>query len=168
MAGILASRSGPAAAVRIAAAVGVFFVLPLSALTFWQVRRGAWSTVDASRPSERPLLFAVGLAGLVALLIYFERTQPGTAFVRATAGVLVMIAVCAAVTPWVKVSLHMAAASLAATVLLARGHPLGWLLAAMLPALGWSRIALGRHLWREVALGLVLGACTGFAVTYIG
>ncbi|WP_284350404.1 hypothetical protein [Roseisolibacter agri] len=168
LAGAVASGDGASAALRTTAVVGVLFVLPLGVLTARQVRRGAWSTVDASHPRERPLLFAVGAAGLLALAAYFARTQPGSALTTGTIGVLAMVAVCAAVTPWVKVSLHVAAAALAATVLLGRGHVLGVPLAATLPLLGWSRVALGRHRWREVALGLVIGACTGALVTRFG
>jgi membrane-associated phospholipid phosphatase len=156
-------RGGPAAAGTVGV-VAALFVLPLALLTARQVRRGAWGTVDASDPRERPVLFLVGAAGLLALLGYFSRAQPGSPLVAGTAGVLAMVAVCAAVTPWLKVSLHMAAAALAAAVLLGRGAPLGWLMGAVLPALGWSRVALGRHRWAEVAAGLAIGAGTGALV----
>ena len=159
---------GAVAAARMAAAVGLLFVLPLAVLTALQVRRGAWTTVDASHPRERPALFAVGAAGLLAVMLYFARTRPGSPFVAGTAGVVAMVVVCAALTPWVKVSLHMAAATLAAAVLLWRGSSLGWLLGAALPALGWSRVALGRHRWGEVALGLVVGAVTGSVLARLG
>jgi membrane-associated phospholipid phosphatase len=69
--------------------------------------------------------------------------------------------VCAALTPWVKVSLHMAVAALAAAVLLGLGMALGWLLAAVLPLLAWARVAMGRHRWIEVALGALVGAAAG-------
>ena len=161
-------RVGPAAAARTVGLVGALFVLPLVVLTARQVRRGAWSTVDASDPRERPVLFLVGAGGLLALLGYFARAHPGTPLVAGTAGVLVMVAVCAAVTPWVKLSLHMAAAALAASVLLGRGIAVGWLPAAALPVLGWSRVALGRHRWGEVALGAAVGACTGALVVRFG
>ena len=161
-------RGGPAGAVRATAVVAALFVLPLALLTARQVRRGAWGTVDASSPRERPVLFLVGGAGLLALLAYFARADPGSPLVSGIAGVLAMVAICAAVTPWVKVSLHMAAAALAATVLLWRGLPLGWLLGATLPALGWSRVALGRHQWHEVVAGLVLGASAGAIIVRLG
>lgn len=157
---------GAAAATRTVIAVAILFVLPLALLTAFQVRRGAWSTVDASQVRERPILFAVGASGLLAVLLYFRRTQPHTHLVAGTAGVLGMVALCAIATRWVKVSLHMAAAALAATVLLQRGIPVGWLLAAGLPVLAWSRVALGRHQWREVAAGLVAGAVTGVLVVH--
>jgi hypothetical protein len=158
---------GIAAATRTTLIVGGLFVLPLVALTARQVRSGAWSTVDASQVRERPILFAVGAAALLALMLYFSRAQPGTPLIVGTAGVLTMLALCAAVTTWVKVSLHVAAAALAATVLLLRHLPLGGLLVAVLPVLMWSRVALGRHRRREVALGLVMGAITGLVIVRI-
>jgi membrane-associated phospholipid phosphatase len=168
LAGAVELDRGTGAALRTTAAVGALFVLPVAVLTARQVRRRAWSTVDASHPRERPVLFLVGGVALLALLGYFARTQPGSALVSGTAGVMGMLVVCAAVTPWVKVSLHMAAAALATSVLLGRGLSIGWVLAAILPVLGWSRVALGRHRWVEVALGGVLGACTGVAVVRFG
>ncbi len=168
LAASVVSGRGARAAARTAAAVGALLVVPVAALTARQVRRGAWSTVDASHPSERPALFLVGGAGLLALLAYFARARPGSALVTGTAGVLAMVAVCAAVTPWLKVSLHMAAAALAATVLVGRGLPGGYALAAVVPVLAWSRVALGRHRWAEVVAGVVLGAATGAGVVRFG
>ena len=164
LAGALEIEQGIATAARTVAVVGALFVLPLAVLTTRQVRRGAWGTVDASEPRERPVLFAVGAAALVALLLYFARARPGTPFVAGTAGVLVMVGFCAILTPRLKVSLHVAAAALAASVLLGHGLPLGWPLAAALPMLAWSRVALGRHRWPEVLVGLTIGVCTGVVV----
>ena len=164
MAGALEVERGIAAAARTVAVVGALFVLPLAALTTRQVRRGAWGTVDASEPRERPVLFAVGAASLLVLLVYFARARPGSPFVAGTAGAVAMVGLCAILTPWLKVSLHLAAAALAASVLLGHGLPLGWLLTAALPVLAWSRVALGRHRWPEVLVGLTIGVCTGVVI----
>ena len=168
VAAVESARLGPAAAARTVGVVGALFVLPTAILIARQLRRGAWSTVDASNPRERPVLFLVGGAGLLALLIYFARSRPGTPLIAGATGVLAMVAVCAAMTPWVKVSLHMATAALAASVLLGRAIAIGWLFAALLPLLGWSRVTLGRHRWEEVALGAALGACTGALIVRFG
>lgn len=160
VAGVEGHRGAPAAA-RSVGAVALLFVLPLAVVMRRQVRRGAWGTVDASHPRERPLLYLVGGAGLLALLGYLALAQPGTPLLRGALGTLLMVAVCALATRWVKVSLHLAAASLAAAVLLGRGIPLGWVLAAVLPVLAWSRVALGRHRWIEVASGALVGTLTG-------
>jgi membrane-associated phospholipid phosphatase len=158
---------GTAVAARTATVIGGLFVLPVAVLTVVQVRRGSWSTVDASHPRDRPLLFGVGSAGLVAVLFYFARAEPGTPLAAGAVVVLAMLGVCAAITPWLKVSMHMAAAALAATVLLARGLPVGGLLGAVLPVLAWSRVALGRHRWSEVAAGLVIGGAAGVVVAWL-
>lgn len=158
--GVEAHR-GPVAAARSVVVVGLLFVLPLAVLTARQVHRGAWATVDASHPRERPMLFLVGGAGLAAVLAFFTQASAGAPLVRGAVCVLGMLAFCALVTPWIKVSLHMAAAALTAIVLLSLGTMVGWLLAATLPVLGWSRVALGRHRWLEIVLGLAVGAGTG-------
>jgi membrane-associated phospholipid phosphatase len=162
--GAVELRRGRLEAARSVAVVALLCVLPLALLIGRQVRRGAWGTVDASRPQERPLLFAVGGAGLLALLAYLAAWRRGSPLVTGVVGTLGMVAVGAAVTPWVKVSLHVAVAALAATVLLEAVPPLGRAFAAALPLLGWSRVALGRHRWVEVAAGLLLGAATGMIV----
>jgi hypothetical protein len=161
MVGAIELHRGWAAAARSVTMVALLAFLPLAVLMRRQVRSGAWTNVDASHPHERPVLFLVGGAGLLALLGYLAVAHPDSPLLRGAMGALVMVAICAAVTPWVKVSLHMAAASLATAVLLSRGLPAGWLLAAVLPLLAWARVALGRHRWIEVALGFLAGSVTG-------
>lgn len=159
---------GRAAAAGSVAAVALLFGLPIGVLMGRQVRRGAWGTVDASDPRERPVLFAVGAAALLALLGYLALARPGSGLLRGGLVTLGMVAVCAAALRWVKLSLHLAAAALAATVLVGEGHALGWGIAAGLPLLAWARVAMGRHRWHEVALGTLVGAATGAVVTRLG
>jgi hypothetical protein len=162
--GAVEARRGPAAAARAVATVAVLFVLPVAVLIVRQTRRGAWSTVDASNPRERPLLYLVGGAGLVALFGFLLATQPATPLLRGAAGTLGMLAVCAVATRWVKISLHVAVAALASAILLERGMILGWLLAALVPVLAWARVAMSRHRWIEVVLGMAVGAAAGVLI----
>lgn len=139
-------------------------LVPLSVLMLRQVRRGRWSNVDASNPSERPLLFIVGLAGLAALLTWLVLNDPKSYLVR---GVLItgaLLLVAAVLTRWVKLSLHLAFASLAATSLSLLASPVGYALIGVVPILAWSRIALSRHRPHELLLGLVLGVLAGVAL----
>jgi hypothetical protein len=160
-------RRGTLAAVRAVALVGLLFVAPVALLMVRQVRGGHWGHVDATDRRERPVLFAVGGACTLALLGYLALREPGSALLRGGVGTLGMLALCALLTRWIKLSLHMAAAALAATTLLHIGSPAGWPLAAVLPVLGWSRVALGRHSLAEVALGLAIGAGTALAIQTI-
>jgi membrane-associated phospholipid phosphatase len=87
--------------------------------------------------------------------------------VRGVVATLGMMAVCGVATLWIKVSLHMAFASLAATALALMRAPIGFALVAALPAIVWSRLALRRHTPLELAAGTIIGAGTGLAVHYL-
>ena len=141
--------------------VAGFTIVPLVVLMVRQVRAGAWKNADASNLSERPVLYTVGGVGSLALLVYLLLAQPQSYLIRGAAGFAMMFAVCALATRWIKVSLHMAFAALAATTLLLIGSPAGWVLLPVVPALGWSRLALRRHRPVEVVLGAVIGIAAG-------
>jgi hypothetical protein len=151
----------------VAAAVTLCLVGPLGALTWWQVRRGAWETVDASRPRDRPILFGVALGALLALGIALAVLAPTSPVAASLPWVGAIVVGCAVLTRWIKLSLHLLVAALAAVVLLARAPALGAGLLATLPALGWSRVALERHRWAEVFVGTIVGALAGLLLRYV-
>ena len=162
----VARRQTPAEALRSVAMVVVVVIVPLLILMTRKVRTGAWENADASNRQERPILYLVGALALVGLLAYLTMFRPHHFMVRGVFATLLMFAACAAVTRWVKVSLHMAFAALAATALSLTGSIVGYLLVVMLPALAWARLALSRHTPLELALGTAAGAVTGAAIHY--
>jgi membrane-associated phospholipid phosphatase len=139
-------------------------MVPVALLIVRQVRRGRWATVDASNVRERPILFVVTLAALAAVLGWLLVTNPGSFLIRGLMVTGAMVALSAALTRWVKVSLHLAFAAMAATTMAVLRSPVGYVLLALVPVLGWSRVALGRHRWVEVALGAGLGALAAGAL----
>ncbi len=156
-----AGRQAAGDARRTVAVVLLFTVVPLSILMMRQVRRGAWDNADASNRSERPVLYFVGGAALTALLIHVVVFRPQPFLVRGVVVTLGMVVVCALATRWMKVSLHMAFATLVAVVLTLMRSPVGYVLLLALPALAWSRLALHRHTPAEVVLGIVIGGIAG-------
>ena len=72
-----AARQTAGDAVRSVAIVALFTVIPLFILMVRQVRRGAWDNVDASNRGERPILYFVGGAAVIALLVYVVVTAAG-------------------------------------------------------------------------------------------
>ena len=137
-------------------------ILPIGLFMYSQVKTGRWGTVDASRRSERPALFALMLALLVVLGL-FLRGLPNLALLSsgliAAAAILVVAFV---LNTWIKTSMHMAFASWVAVTLLVIALPLGLALLIALPLLGWSRLAMRRHTLLEVLVGVVLGATVGW------
>jgi hypothetical protein len=163
--GVALQRGDAGEAFWTVALVALVALLPVAALMARQVRRGSWANVDASDRAERPLLFVVGMAALAMLLVVVLVFRSQSFLVRGGIGVLIMLAVCAVATKWVKVSLHMAFGALATSTLLLLGSRLGWVVFAVLPALAWSRLALDRHSAAEVAVGTLIGFAAGYAIT---
>ena len=77
-----ATRQSSGNVVQSVLLVIIAVVVPIAVLMFLQVRRGRWSNVDASKPSERPVLFMVALAGLVAALAWLLFNDPQSFLMR--------------------------------------------------------------------------------------
>jgi hypothetical protein len=162
-----AARQGAGGAVRAVAVTALFTIVPMAVLMWRQVRRGRWQNADASNRADRPILYVVGAVALVALLTYLMLVRSQSFMVRGVVATLGMIMVCALATRWVKVSLHMAFATLAATTLALMRSPAGYALVLMLPVLMWSRLTLERHSPPEIALGTIIGAGAGAAIHFL-
>jgi hypothetical protein len=136
-------------------------VVPVGVLMVRQVRRGRWSNVDASKPSERPILFLVTVGGLLAALAWLLLEDPRSFLVRGIVVALGFVLVAALLTRCIKLSLHVAFAALAATALCLLGSPAGYALIVVAAVLCWSRLVLARHTVPELLAGLALGVVTG-------
>lgn len=165
--GAAAARQGAEGAVRAVALTALFTMVPMAILMWRQVRRGRWQNADASNRAERPILYIVGGVALAALLAYLMLFRSQSFMVRGVVVTLGMIVVCALATRWIKVSLHMAFATLAATTLALMRTPSGYVLLLLLPLLMWSRLTLNRHSPPEVAVGALIGACAGASMYFL-
>ena len=141
-------------------------LVPVAIVMAVQVRRGAWEHVDASNRSERRGLYVIGILALAAALVYLVLTQPHSGLTRGVAMSMATLLVLAVVSRWIKVSLHLTFAALAAVNLILVHSALGWLVAALVPLLMWSRLRLRRHTPLEVLLGLVAGVVTALAIHF--
>jgi hypothetical protein len=162
-----AARQTAGEAVQSVAIVALFTIVPLAVLMWRQVRRGRWENADASNRAERPILYVAGGFAVVALLAYLLLLRPQSFMVRGVVATLGMLTVCGVATRWIKVSLHMAFAALAAIALVLMRAPMGYVLLLALPALVWSRLILHRHTPIEIAFGAVIGAVTAAAIHFL-
>ena len=154
----LAAAPG-AAAGRTLTGFAVFGLLVMG-WSWWQVRRGSWRHVDASAQAERRALNRFLLAGLaLGTLLAWRFAAAPVALAIGLSLLLVLAAILS--TRWCKLSLHIAFATYAA-VLLWRLGP--WAVAlglAFAAVLAWSRLALGRHVPRDLVAGAVAGGTAG-------
>lgn len=141
-------------------------LVPTSIVMFVQVRRKRWSNTDASNISERPWLLLVILIALMVLLGFLLLQDPHSFLIKGVfaSGLMVLVALIG--TRWVKMSLHMAFAGFACTLLCILGSIVGYMLLVVIPLLAWSRVALARHRPHELILGLALGVLAGLALGY--
>lgn len=128
--------------------------------SWWQVKAGRWTHVDASVGNERyslnAFLGALCLAG--AALLWILTRRPGMSIALALSGALVVMALLVAT--WVKGSLHAAFAAFATA--LVWPNKLAVVVGVVVTAaVVWSRLVLGRHVAADVAAGLLLGAAAG-------
>ena len=162
-----AARETAAEGLRAAALVAVFTIVPMAVLMWRQVARGRWKNADASNRAERPVLYAVSAICVAVLLGYLALLRPQSFMIRGLVATLGMLARCGVATRWIKVSLHMAFATLAGSALTLMRAPIGYVLLLALPALVWSRLILNRHTPLEVALGAIIGAGAAAAMLFL-
>lgn len=126
------------------------------AYSVWQVQRGYWSHIDASKPNERAQLLPILLLLLgIATLSLWALDMPKQVVSGPIAGIALVLAA-HSVRHWMKPSLHVGFGILATG--LNNTLPVDVSLLAATALVGWSRLALGRHTRREVAVGAALGA----------
>lgn len=148
-------------ALRVASIVATVGLLPLGLFMRQRYTSGRWQTVDASDSTERPALYLAMFSALLPLSVYFLVIERSQSLVRGSAVIALMLAVAAGVNRWIKLSVHLAFAGLSGVVLTRVCHGFGVPMLLVIPLLAWSRIALSRHTFPEVAGGLALGLVAG-------
>ncbi len=157
-------RVGAARAFGFVVAVLLMTIVPMAFYIRRRLRKGRFSDYDVSRQKDRPELFTFGL-GLMALAAAVFWWTPGLRFLfPGTVAVTAMIVAAALINLWDKVSLHSAFAAYVVVFVAMTSPGLSIAGAVVALAVGWSRVELGRHTRRQVALGLVLGTITGLGL----
>jgi membrane-associated phospholipid phosphatase len=138
------------------------FAAVVMAYSKWQVRRGRWSHVDASGKGERRSLNRFLLAALLvatACAAWFGISAGLTLGLALSAA---MVATAILTSRWCKLSLHMAFVVFAAFLLLFDGPWWAGLAGLCFAgAVAWSRLALQRHVPRDLIAGTAIGALAG-------
>jgi membrane-associated phospholipid phosphatase len=159
---LLAAEDGDARQLaRLAAGFAAFAALVMS-YSWWQVRQRRWAHVDASALGERRSLNGFLLLALaIAAPLAWSGGMHGLALGLALSALMIVVALASA--RWCMLSLHVAFAVFAATLLWRMGMlaaVAGWSVAALI---AWSRLQLARHAWRDVVAGTIVGAAAGLA-----
>lgn len=145
------------------------FVLMLILLLFsqWQVRRGRWNDIDASKPPERKTLLVVLLACLFASVIITSTDMfPSRLSIGMFVSGLQVIAAIA-LSRWLKVSFHSAFNAYCSLLIFPLGVVAMTVGFVWTTIISWSRVVQGRHTITEVIIGTVLGLGSGLLFLFM-
>lgn len=146
-------------------ALGVVIV-PSGVYTIIRVRRGTWNDLDVSDQHQRGQFYAVLLPLLLVVAVISWMSNVPRAIPLGALGILTLVAAAFFLNRWVKLSLHTGFGIFAAETLFLFRPFWGVFVFALALLVGWSRIALGRHVLAEVFFGGLLGAIVGIACVF--
>lgn len=141
---------------RLAAVVIALISVVVVGFGWLQVRRGAWNHIDASHPTERRLHNRLSLVVLAAGTAAVALGGMLTLAAGIATGTLI-VAVAMALSPWLKLSQHVAFAALASVLAFTIAPEAGVVALFFLALLAWSRLELGRHTPAEIGAGTLVG-----------
>ena len=140
------------------------FAAVLMAYSSWQVRRGRWSHVDASDKNERKSLNRFLLAALLVSTACAAWSGFSAQLTLGLALSAAMVLAALLTSRWCKLSLHMAFVVFAVFLLLLDAPWWAGLAGLCFAgAVAWSRLALRRHVPRDLIAGAAVGALAGIA-----
>lgn len=140
------------------------FAAVVMAYSSWQVRRGRWSHVDASGKNERKSLNRFLLAALLVSTACAAWSGFSAQLTLGLALSAAMVLAALLTSRWCKLSLHMAFVVFAVFLLLLDAPWWAGLAGLCFAgAVAWSRLALQRHVPRDLIAGAAAGAFAGIA-----
>ncbi len=140
------------------------FAAVVMAYSSWQVRRGRWSHVDASGKNERKSLNRFLLAALLVSTACAAWSGFSAQLTLGLALSAAMVLAAMLTSRWCKLSLHMAFVVFAVFLLLLDAPWWAGLAGLCFAgAVAWSRLALRRHVPRDLIAGDAVGALAGLA-----
>jgi membrane-associated phospholipid phosphatase len=140
--------------------------LPPLAYVVWLVRRG--ELVDIHMPHResriKPLSVIMTWLLICILLLHNWGAPPALDFLLVA--VLFQVGVLSLVTLFWQISFHSATISAAAATAVAVGGTTVWpiTITLLVPLVGWSRVRLRRHTFRQVTAGCVIGTLIALLV----
>lgn len=140
------------------------FALAIMLWPAYQVRRGRWAHIDASRIDERRALNRFLLPAILTgtALAWLLSSPPRMVVALAAAAGIVLVAMLAA--RWCKLSLHVAFAVFATGLLWPLGRVAVLVAAVLAVGIAWSRLRLARHAPIDLVAGAAAGALAAAAV----
>ena len=134
--------------------------LPPLAYVVWLVRRGELADIHMPQRQTRLKPLSVIMVWLLICTIMLQKWGAPRSLDLLLLSALLQVGVLSLVTLFWQISFHSAAISAAATTAVAVGGTTMWpiTITLLVPLVGWSRVRLRRHTFRQVTVGCLVGA----------
>lgn len=140
---------------------GIF--LPIGLKTIWGVRKGTYTNLDVSDQVQRQKWFVATTFLLLIVTVIVWVTNQEWTLRLAMACALALLVIAQLVNRRIKASMHLAFHAFLGFLILSLNGVAGACFLLFALPLAWSRIHLGRHIWKEVVVGMALGSLLGVA-----
>src|SRR5690606_2429013 len=140
---------------------GIF--LPIVQKTLRGERKGTYTNLDVSDQTQRQKWFVATTFLLLLVTVIVWATNQAWMLLLAMACALVLLVIAQLVNMRIKASMHLAFHAFLGFLILSLNWIAGVCVLLLALPLAWSRIHLGRHIWKEVVVGMALGTVLGIA-----
>ena len=138
------------------------FTAAVMGYSAWQVRRHRWAHVDASHAGERLTLNRFLLLALLAATATAWLSHAPRDLILALLLSVALVLAALLTRRWCKLSLHLAVAVFSACLLWHAAWWAGLATFALAACVLWSRLALARHVPRDLVAGGLAGLLAGW------
>ncbi|PPK99632.1 hypothetical protein SAMN05444682_11230 [Parapedobacter indicus] len=140
--------------------IGGIFV-PIGIATLRGVRKGTYTNLDVSDQTQRQKWFITTTLLLFVVTLIIWLTHQERTLRLAVMCALILLITAQVVNTRVKASMHLAFHVFLGFLIFHFNGIAGSAFLLFAPLLAWSRIQLKRHVWKEIVVGVILGAILG-------
>lgn len=145
--------------------IGCIF-LPLSLRMYFKSKNGTYTNFDVSDRIQRKTLFTFIIPVMIIVTIISLKTSPASAFSLSVLFGTILVIISQIINLFIKSSLHVSLNIYLSALVMTADLRIGIAVFLFSGLIAWSRIALGRHTWKEVVFGTCIGLIISITMLY--
>ena len=145
--------------------IGCIF-LPLILRMYIKSKNGTYTNFDVSDRLQRKTLFIFVIPLMIFVTVISFKTSPASNFSLSVLFATILVIISQIINLFIKSSLHVSLNIYLSALILTVDLRIGIAVFLFSGLIAWSRIALGRHTWKEVAFGSCIGLIISVIMLY--
>jgi hypothetical protein len=145
--------------------IGCIF-LPLFLRMYIKSKNGTYTNFDVSDRIQRKTLFTFIIPLMIVVTVLSFKTNLGSNFSLSVLFGTILVIISQVINLFIKSSLHVSLNIYLSALVLTADLRIGIAVFLFSGFIAWSRVALGRHTWKEVAFGSCIGLIISVSMLY--